>query len=119
MRGFDITEEIKQNRIKAVAALRAADDSLRLIGNAYDPETGKMCSCAVITQGLGMPLITDPEIGYDYKPMMDAVAENAGTIWGLNDQRKSYVEDDLDFALPRLTFAQVGDKLAKYWDIES
>ncbi len=55
-----MTETIRENRIRAVAALRAADESKRLMMNPLELDGHgnivAMCACAVISQGLGLPM---------------------------------------------------------------
>jgi hypothetical protein len=113
-------DTIRQNRIKAVAALRAADESKRLQSIAYESSTGKMCACAVISQALG---IWSPSQIFTYEAFEEALGESAEGTWALNDKVEQ-PENPMDPWLdeppgpPLYTFAEIGDIKARDWHLE-
>jgi hypothetical protein len=79
---------VLDNRLAALEALREGDENRRETSKPFDPRTGKMCACVMISQRLGLPMpkaVTD----YDYDALEKALGiASAQEIWGLNDAEK-------------------------------
>jgi hypothetical protein len=115
------TQQVQENRRKAVKALRSADESRRLTGAAREPVTGKACACTVIAERLGLPML-DPEypkrFGIFNYPGIEAALgiSGANEIWVLNDQRHEVDDEPGDVVY---TFAEIGDILEQRWAQET
>lgn len=107
---------LTDNQTKALAALRSADDSVRIQGQAFGG--GKMCACTVVVNALMPEINLDTDANsFDSSSDVHAVYSNIerliGNSWrklaGFNDEKK---QDD---NTPLYNFAEVADKMEEFW----
>lgn len=123
-----ITEQQQANRRIGIQALHDADESIRLQGMALEwthehgklVRTPRMCACAVIAQGLGIPLL-DEQQTFNYGELENALGENSiQDIYMLNDKSSHIEPSDVSmpgYSIPAYTFSEIGDKLAEDWGL--
>lgn len=128
---YEVTPQIIENRRRVVSALRAADDNLRLQRQSYDPETGRMCACAVAADAIGIPFRefayqfehVDEEGHYrnkvdsfPYDELKDALGMTISFLYGLNDEYSMIIDEGTpgERYVARYTFAEIGDKLHRH-----
>jgi hypothetical protein len=120
---------VAENRIKALAALRSFPEERRYFGQALEkyyifaengelvPEeeaeevaqAGKMCACAIIAQGLNIPLLVNHSTSFNYSAVTEALDYDVTAISCLNDQW-NVIENK-----PLLTLGEIADKLGRTW----
>lgn len=105
---------MNSNQTLAIAALRNADESKRLQGQAF--RNGRMCACAVVVTSLMPDALDVTGNSYDddqavYMHMRDLLgADGVNAVISLND--------DLNpdgYKTPKYTFAEMADKLEEQW----
>lgn len=116
-------DTIRENRVRAVEALRKADESKRLRCDPLelddDGNITRMCACAVISQALGLPMFArgyapEPKF-YNYTALTKALGlDDAEEVWGLNDAFHPASGPNS----PLYTFAEIGDIKARDWGLE-
>jgi hypothetical protein len=106
---------ITENRAKAIAALRVADESERCTGSIMyrtgeNDDITRLCALGVIGLGLGLFTRNDSPAGQDwYDKIRYAIDEEPLTVYRLNDQR-SRDRDEYMYS-----WYEIADKLEELW----
>lgn len=106
---------MNSNQTLAIAALRNADESKRLQGQAF--RNGRMCACAVIVTSLMPDALDVTGNSYDddqatYMHIRKLLGPNGvNVVISLNDA----LNPDDGYRTPKYTFAEMADKLEEQW----